>query len=107
MKFYCHLCGFNTKRKFRLTDHLNNNHIITCELIEGLENQLFQVFNVISYALKNNVKKYNVLCNFFFRNYFNIYHIFASTIFTSNCHFKWRKVDGSLDCFLFKKHILI
>lgn len=55
MKFYCHLCGFNTKRKFRLTDHLNNNHIITCELIEGLENQLFQVFNVISYALKNNV----------------------------------------------------
>ena len=55
MKFYCHLCDFKTKRQFRLVDHFEKNHIITCELMGGLGNQLFQIFNVISYSLKNNV----------------------------------------------------
>lgn len=38
------------------------NSLITCELIGGLGNQLFQIFTTISYSLENKI-------NFFFPNY--------------------------------------
>ena len=38
------------------------NSFITCNLLGGLGNQLFQIFTTISYSLENNVK-------FFFPNY--------------------------------------
>ena len=55
MKFHCHICNFNTRRNFRLIDHLNKNHLVTCKLMGGLGNQLFQIFTTIAYSIENKV----------------------------------------------------
>ena len=63
-KYYCKYCEFRSIRKNRLDDHINKNHNkvdidnnkVTCELMGGLGNQLFQIFTTISYALDYNKK---------------------------------------------------
>lgn len=63
-KYYCKYCEFRSIRKNRLDDHINKNHNkvdmdnnkVSCELMGGLGNQLFQIFTTISYALDYNKK---------------------------------------------------